>query len=56
MKKVIDCATCQGKGSYEIDICDECQSDEWVSHCEDKILCNDCWAATLSDKEIQELC
>ena len=54
MKKQIICKNCKGEGRIEIIICDQC-GEHPAGKYESKDLCQQCWAATLTNKEIANL-
>jgi len=54
MKKEIICDKCNGAGEIEVIVCDEC-GEYPAGKYEDKDLCHNCWAKTLSKKDINNL-
>lgn len=55
MKKEILCDNCNGSGKIEIDVCDECGKQTTVGKYGAQMICQSCWAVTLTDEEIENL-
>ena len=54
MRKRIKCEDCDGTGKIEVVACDRC-GEYPAGKVEDEDLCQNCWAKTLSDEEINNL-
>jgi len=56
MKTANTCPKCNGTGEEIYHICDICKSRDTVAVIDDGAeLCQECWAKTLTDEEIQNL-
>ena len=55
MKKEKPCLYCNGTGEIQVEFCDICGKEANCGNYEGKRICQQCWAATLTDNEINNL-